>query len=99
MPIIPTSGSVTAGDAAARVRSRAAELVTDVAAALTKATVLQGVVNSVSDADIVVEQVSVRESRMLASEPKTKSPGDSDTSDPWTVPDGTADWDVNDPIH
>jgi len=26
-------------------------------------------------------------------------PGDSDTTDPWTVPDGTADWDVNDPVH
>lgn len=50
-----------------------------------------------TDDDITVENANVTYPDSMANV-KTKPPGDSDTSDPWTVPDGTADWDPTDPI-
>jgi hypothetical protein len=37
--------------------------------------------------------------RLAAAHAKVKPPGDNDTSDPWIVKDGTADWDASDAIH
>jgi hypothetical protein len=64
-----------------------------------KTLVLRDAVVAVTDEDITAEAIDVRTPQPAAADPKTKPPGDYDTTDPWIVKDGTADWDVNDPIH
>ena len=64
-----------------------------------KTVVLRDAVVAVTEGDITAEAIDVRTPQAGAGDPKTKPPGDFDASDPWIVKDGTADWDVNDPIH
>jgi hypothetical protein len=67
--------------------------------ASTKILSLEEAMEAVGDDEISVERLEPRLPRRLEpSDAKTKPPGDSDTCDPWQVPDGTADWDVNDPV-
>jgi hypothetical protein len=80
-------------------RDRLAELAGQVQGAYEKVLQLEEAVDSVDEA-ITSERVRPRLPRRLKGhDVVVLPPGDSDTTDPWTVPDGTADWDVNDPVH
>jgi hypothetical protein len=63
-----------------------------------KLLLLQEQLDSLSDEEISVKPVSPRLPRYLKPYNPQPRGGDSDTSDPWTVPDGTADWDVSDGV-
>jgi hypothetical protein len=79
------------------VSKRANELVTKAEMIRDKSLALRDAVIAVTDEDITAEAIDVRTPR--SADVKTKPPGDSDTTDPWIVKDGTADWDINDGIH